>query len=82
MMTDYDTTQTRMRHLTYAWVILSLGFIAGIIMLTLNNIQLRDELAKPVRLTMQQRHEVIKAYLAVDENKLALRQQIGCTDKE
>lgn len=81
-MTDPHELSKRMRHLTYAWVILSLGFIAGIIMLTLDNIHLRNELAKPVRLTLQQRHEVIKAYLAVGENKLALRQQIGCTDKE
>lgn len=38
---------------------------------------------KPIdAIRLQQRHEVIKAYLADGETRFALRQQIGCKDKE
>lgn len=72
----------RARQMTIAWMLICLTLIAISTTVILDNIRLHDELAKPVRPTMQQRHEIIKAYLAVGENRWALKQQIGCTDKE
>lgn len=82
-MNDQDT-QTRMKHMIYGWMMLCGGLLAGVVILNLNNIYLRDELAKQPHLTMLQKHEVIKEYHAdmTGETKWALRKVIGCTDKE
>lgn len=81
-MTDIDTILKRTRQLTVAWIFVCTSLFGIIYVVVRDNQRLHDELAKPPRLTMQQKHEVIKDYLADGETRFALRQQIGCTDKE
>lgn len=81
-MTELETILKRTRQLTVAWIFVCTSLFGITYVVVRDNQRLHDELAKSARLTLQQRHEVIKAYLADGETRFALRQQIGCTDKE
>lgn len=82
-MTDQDT-QTRTRNMMVFWQLFCIVLLAASAALVSEISYLRDELAKPVRLTIQQKSDVIKEYHAnmTWETRYALRQFIGCTDKE
>lgn len=78
------TERNRMMQLNIAWMLVCTGLLILVALLISNYIKLKDELTKPVRLTMQQKHQVITEYLQTmdGETKYALRKHIGCTDKE
>ena len=81
IIADMYAIKARAKQLNIAWMILTALLLGALAVSIGYSNDLRDELAKPVRMTMQQRHVVIKAYLADGETRLALRQQIGCKEK-
>ncbi len=67
-------------HTIFAWMLLTIFLMAFVVILILDNIQLRDELAKPAKITLEQRHKIIQDYFAVGENRWALRQTGVCKE--